>query len=324
MSMNKKCEEPRIEVNKNSVAEAANQLEPLYTLCDDSDRPDNIVSCYPKVDNVVQALAILIEVMLPGKFSPSPKDTSNFNRFLEKHLQEAWQILQPEIAKALPFRWKGADSKTKDVEEKSLEEVQAESVVVMEKFFEKLPEIRNSLVEDIRAAYNGDPAVLSYAEVKLASPGLMAIVSHRLTHELYKLDVPLVPRIMCEWTHTQTGVDLHPGAKVGKGFFIDHASGVVIGETAEIGEGVKLYQGVTLGAKSFPLNEDGNPIKHIKRHPTIEDNVVIYANATILGGKTVIGKNSTIGGNIFLMESVPENSFVAYQPPELKIKANKN
>ena len=154
---------------------------------------------------------------------------------------------------------------------------------------------------------------MSFAEVMLAYPGLLAIASHRLDHEFYKLDVPIVPRIMSEWTHTEAGVDIHPGAEIGEGFFIDHATGVVIGETTKIGRQVKLYQGVTLGAKSFPLDESGRPIKHIQRHPTVEDNVVIYANATILGGDTVIGAGSTIGGNVFLMESVPAGSFVTFK-----------
>ena len=186
--------------------------------------------------------------------------------------------------------------------------MEAENILTA--FFNALPKIRVAIIDDIQAAYNGDPAALSYAEVQLAYPGVLAIASHRLAHELYKLDVPIIPRIMSEWTHTQTGVDIHPGAKIGSGFFIDHATGVVIGETTTIGCNVKLYQGVTLGAKSFPLDETGNPIKHIQRHPTVEDDVVIYANATILGGDTVIGKGAVIGGNVFLTRSVAPGSKV--------------
>jgi len=139
----------------------------------------------------------------------------------------------------------------------------------------------------------------------------MAIVSHRISHELYKLNVPLIPRIMSEWTHQETGIDIHPGARIGQGFFIDHGTGVVIGETSVIGKNVKLYQGVTIGAKSFPLDENGNPIKNIQRHPTLEDDVVVYSNASILGGDTVIGAGSTVAGNVFLMKSVPAGSLVA-------------
>ncbi|HEY5621633.1 MAG TPA: serine O-acetyltransferase EpsC, partial [Pontiella sp.] len=171
-------------------------------------------------------------------------------------------------------------------------------------------DVRRMLIEDVKAAYNGDPAALSYAEVKLAYPGLIAITSHRIAHELYKLDVPLIPRIMSEYTHSLTGIDIHPGATIGEGFFIDHGTGVVIGETCHIGNNVKLYQGVTLGAKSFPLDEHGRPIKHIQRHPTVEDDVVVYANSTILGGDTVIGKGTTVAGNVFLMQSTPPGSLV--------------
>jgi len=178
------------------------------------------------------------------------------------------------------------------------------------------------ITEDTRAAYEGDPAALSFAEVQIAYPGLLAVVSHRIAHELYRQEVPIVPRVMSEWIHTKTGIDIHPGARIGHGFFIDHGTGVVIGETTEIGNRVKVYQGVTLGARSFPLDENGMPIKHIKRHPTVEEDVVIYSNASILGGDTVIGKGSTIGGNVFLMDSVPPHSVVAAIHPEPKVKRN--
>jgi len=207
------------------------------------------------------------------------------------------------------------------------EDVKAASFAVMAKFLERLPHVRELLVDDVQAAYDGDPAALTFAEVKLAYPGLLAITSHRLAHELYSLDVPIIPRIMSEWIHSQTGVDINPGARIGRAFFIDHATGVVIGETAEIGDNVKLYQGVTLGARSFPLDENGKPIKHIKRHPTVENNVVIYANATILGGDTVIGEGTTIGGNVFLMESVPPKHFVTSaheSEPQIIPKKGKN
>jgi serine O-acetyltransferase len=183
-----------------------------------------------------------------------------------------------------------------------------------------IPDIRTMLVEDVKAAYNGDPAALSYAEVKLAYPGLVAITSHRIAHELYKLDVPLIPRIMSEYTHSLTGIDIHPGATIGQGFFIDHGTGVVIGETSHIGNNVKIYQGVTLGAKSFPLDEHGRPIKHIQRHPTVEDGVVVYANSTILGGDTVIGKGTVVAGNVFLMQSTPPGSLVTRTDSGVTVK----
>jgi serine O-acetyltransferase len=151
-------------------------------------------------------------------------------------------------------------------------------------------------------------------------PCITAIVTHRLAHELYRLDVPIVPRIMSEVAHAETGIDIHPGAQIGRSFFIDHGTGVVIGETSAIGDHVKLYQGVTLGAKSFPVDENGFPVKDIKRHPTLEDDVVVYAGATILGGDTVVGKGSVIGANVFVSESVPAGSTVTQRHPELRVR----
>ncbi|CAM5223395.1 serine O-acetyltransferase OS=Ureibacillus acetophenoni OX=614649 GN=SAMN05877842_113109 PE=3 SV=1 [Ureibacillus acetophenoni] len=184
----------------------------------------------------------------------------------------------------------------------------------------KFPEIRRTIQTDIQAAYNGDPATTSTEEILFSYPSIIAITIHRIAHELYKSGVPIIPRIMSEYAHSQTGIDIHPGATIGDYFFIDHGTGVVIGETCTIGKNVKIYQGVTLGAKSFPLDEHGNPIKGIKRHPDIEDNVVIYAGATILGGDTKIGHDSVIGGNIWLTESVPPFSRVYQQQPTPKIK----
>ena len=174
----------------------------------------------------------------------------------------------------------------------------------------ELKEVKKLLETDAQAAYEGDPAAVSVAEVMLSYPGFEAISIYRIANMIYKKNVPLVPRIMTEYAHKNTGIDIHPGATIGPYFFIDHGTGVVIGETATIGSHVKLYQGVTLGAKSFPMGPDGNPIKGIKRHPDIGDNVVIYSGATILGGNTSIGSNSVIGGNVWLTHSVPENSKV--------------
>ena len=175
---------------------------------------------------------------------------------------------------------------------------------------ESIPELRKILTLDVKAAYEGDPAAKSYNEIIFSYPGLFAITVHRIAHILYEKDIPLIPRIMSEYAHSLTGIDIHPGAKIGKSFFIDHGTGVVIGETCIIGDNVKIYQGVTLGGKSFPKDQNGNIIRGQKRHPTIEDNVTIYAGATILGGETVIGKNSIIGGNVWITESIPPNSKV--------------
>ncbi|MCO8193319.1 serine O-acetyltransferase [Anaerofustis sp. NSJ-163] len=191
------------------------------------------------------------------------------------------------------------------------------------KFMESIPKVREYLSTDIVAAYNGDPAAMSIEEILLSYPYLEAITIQRLAHELFNLKVPLIPRIMTEYAHTKTGIDIHPGAQIGKYFFIDHATGVVIGETCVIGNNVKLYQGVTLGAKSFELDENGNPVKGVKRHPNIEDNVIIYAGVTILGGSTTVGEGSIIGGNVWLTTSVPKNSRVYNNTPDNLIEVAK-
>lgn len=181
-------------------------------------------------------------------------------------------------------------------------------------FIQSFPAIQKQVQLDLIAAYRGDPAAKSYAEIILAYPGFWAVLVYRLAHQLHINDVPFIPRIMTEYVHSKTGIDIHPGAKIGKGFFIDHGTGVVIGETCVIGDDVKIYQGVTLGALSFPRDEKGQLIKGIKRHPTIEEDVTIYAGATILGGETVIGKGSIIGGNVWLTKSVPPYSKVTNRP----------
>lgn len=175
---------------------------------------------------------------------------------------------------------------------------------------EGLESVREILETDIQAAYDGDPAATDKTEIMLAYPGFEAVSIFRIAHMIYQMKIPYIPRIMTELAHSHTGIDIHPGARIGSYFFIDHGTGVVIGETTVIGDHVKLYQGVTLGAKSFPIGPDGNPVKGIDRHPKIGNNVVIYSGATILGGDTIIGDNSTIGGNVWLTHSVPANSTI--------------
>ena len=180
-----------------------------------------------------------------------------------------------------------------------------ERAVVAQRFMERLPEIRGKLAEDVEAAYEGDPSAKGFAEIVVAFPSIRALAIHRIAHELYVLGVPLLPRIMSEYAHDRTGIDIHPGARIGRRFFIDHGTGVVIGETAEVGDRVRIYQGVTLGALSLRSGQD---LRGQKRHPTIEDDVTIYAGAKVLGGKTLIGRNSVIGGNVWLTASVPSGS----------------
>ncbi len=187
-------------------------------------------------------------------------------------------------------------------------------------FLEQLPELRHILALDVEAAYRGDPACKSLDEVIFCYPGLEAVTVYRLAHLLNDLKVPLIPRMMTEWAHRRTGIDIHPGAEIGRHFFIDHGTGAVIGETTEIGDHVKLYQGVTLGALSFPTDEEGNLVRGQKRHPTIEDRVVIYANATILGGETVIGHDAVIGSSIWVTHSVPPHTVVTLEKPKLRMR----
>lgn len=189
--------------------------------------------------------------------------------------------------------------------------------VITVQFFKKLPEIRILLNEDLRAAYRGDPAAKSYSEIILSYPGVRALGIHRLAHELTLQQVPILPRMMSELMHSRTGIDIHPGATIGRGFFIDHGTGVVIGETSVIGNNVKIYQGVTLGALSIP---DPDKIIVKKRHPTLEDEVTVYAGATILGGETVVGARSVVGSNVWLTHSVDPDTKVLFQPPELRFK----
>ncbi|MGN0853049.1 MAG: serine O-acetyltransferase EpsC [Kiritimatiellia bacterium] len=209
-----------------------------------------------------------------------------------------------DLAKEIALLMQGVDART-----------------VASQFAARLPEVARLIDTDVTAAYEGDPAATSRMEVVMAYPGLFAITVHRLAHVLYALKVPIIPRIMSELAHSKTGIDIHPGATIGERFFIDHGTGVVIGETTVIGKNVKLYQGVTLGALSFPKDErTGILMKGHKRHPNVEDNVVIYAGATILGGDTTIGHDSEIGGNVWLMDSIPPFSRVYNQTPFPRVK----
>jgi serine O-acetyltransferase len=190
---------------------------------------------------------------------------------------------------------------------------------ILLKFCKDLPEIRHLLHTDIQTAYEGDPAALSREEIILSYPCIEAIAIQRLAHRLYLVEVPIIPRMMTEWAHGRTGIDIHPGAKIGSHFFIDHGTGLVVGETCIIGNQVKLYHGVTLGARSFAKDEEGRIVKGGKRHPDVRDRVTIYPNSTILGGETIIGENSTIGANVFLMHSVPANSLVVQEASQITI-----
>lgn len=242
----------------------------------------------------------LFRLVFPGFFEENRLRSSALRYHIGERISSLTERLTKEIQKSLSGQG-AADAP----------EQEAREIVI--NFLRCLPEIRCLLQKDVQAAYEGDPAAASHEEVILAYPGLEAISIQRLAHHLYRQGVRLIPRMMTEVAHASTGIDIHPGASIGEFFFIDHGTGVVIGETSSIGEHVKIYQGVTLGARSFKKDEHGRIVKGGKRHPTIEDDVTIYAGATILGGDTVIGRGSVIGGNVWLLESVPPYTLVTYE-----------
>ncbi len=300
------------------LCETIEELGTLYRL-DNVDAPDSASLLIPSRARVVEALHCLQNVLFPGRMKAELSNDSPLASFLQEQLSRTSLLLTPEIARSLHFRWSGAYARSQGAES-TLTDAMCEANAIVSQLFRRLPYIRGKLVLDVEAAYTGDPAARTYAEIMLSYPCISAICTHRMAHELYLMDVPLVPRMMSEHAHSQTGIDIHPGATIGDSFFIDHGTGVVIGETTEIGDNVKLYQGVTLGARSFPLDEDGNPIKGIKRHPTLEHNVIVYPNASILGGETVIGHDAVIGASVWIDESVPPYSLVVPKNVEIEIK----
>jgi len=265
----------------------------------------------PSRENIFKVLNLFYEIFFPGFSGKEKIYKSTLKHFTGHILADIEILLKEEIYKALNYSCRWSDCTSEACFE------MAEKVT--EELLTTIPSIREVLKTDVAAAFEGDPAAKSLDEIILSYPFIEAIYTHRIAHELYLHNVPLIPRIMSERAHSRTGIDIHPGAGIGKYFFIDHATGVVIGETCRIGDNVKIYQGVTLGALSFPKDDKGVLIKGIKRHPTIEDNVVIYAQATILGGETVIGHDSIIGGNVWLTHSVSPHTKVLIANPELKI-----
>ncbi|MFV0391096.1 MAG: serine O-acetyltransferase EpsC [Paludibacteraceae bacterium] len=253
----------------------------------------------PSVDVIKEIIKQLRAIIFPGYFGNSDVNPENIIGHIEEHVITVNELLINQIKSGICFDNTGIDFNCNDLHKGVSDTV--------EQFITQLPELRKMLYDDAVASYNGDPSSKSVGEVIFSYPGIRAISSYRFAHALLKLDVPIIPRIITELAHSETGIDIHPGAKIGYAFMIDHGTGVVIGETAEIGDNVRIYQGVTLGAKSFPLDENGNPIKGINRHPKIGDNVIIYSNSTILGAIT-IGENTVIGGNVWVDEDVPSGS----------------
>ena len=267
----------------------------------------------PSKKIVIEVLEDLLSVLFPGYVGNTEITKANMKYVLGNILTSVYDRLTVEVEKSLKQICRKIMECPKDV-------CQRRAQVVVKNLLEKIPEIRSMLSGDIEAAYNGDPAAMSTDEVILSYPCVLAISTHRIAHELYLQAVPLIPRIMSEHVHSLTGIDIHPGAKIGKNFFIDHGTGVVIGETTEIGDNVKIYQGVTLGALSFPKDKKGRIIKGRKRHPTIGNNVIIYSGATLLGADAVISDNVVIGGNAWITQPVERNIRITIAPPEQKYK----
>jgi serine O-acetyltransferase len=259
---------------------------------------------------IESACADLMSLMFPGFRSEGLVSSEDLAETTRTSVKSLYARLKTEMCRSL-----GKVPPSQDAEAKADE--------FLESFFSELPRLRRILWTDIDAAYEGDPAAKSYEEIVLAYPALEAIAIQRMAHVLYAKNLPLIPRIMTEWAHSRTGIDIHPGAQIASHFFIDHGTGVVIGETCEIGSRVKLFHGVTLGARSFQKDEHGRIKKGGKRHPKVEDDVTIYPNSTVLGGETVIGARSTIGGNVFLVQSVPPDSLVYYEEKQLRIVPKK-
>jgi len=274
----------------------------------------------PNYEVVISAIEDLKEILYPGFRRREGLHVGNITYHVGHLVDELHDKLTTQIARALQHE----DRVVRKVEpcDRASGDYEALGQALAIDFLNRIPDLRRLLATDVQAAYDGDPACRSLDEVIFCYPGLEAITVYRLAHALHRLAVPFIPRMMTEWAHQRTGIDIHPGASIGKYFFIDHGTGVVIGETCEIGERVKLYQGVTLGALSFDTDGQGQLVRGLKRHPTIDDHVVIYANATVLGGKTTIGHHSVIGSSVWLTHGVEPHTTVILEKPKLRMRAD--
>jgi serine O-acetyltransferase len=271
----------------------------------------------PSIEAVVEIAEDLKEILYPGYRRRQNLHFGNVTYHIGDLIDSLHDRLTQQIARALRHDYRRKNHLTCSDVQPDFEAIAQEKAIA---FLSKLPTIRRVLATDVQAAYDGDPAAGGLDEIIFCYPGLEAVTIYRLSHELFRLEVPLIPRMISEWSHCKTGIDIHPGATIGPSFFIDHGTGVVIGATCNISSHVKIYQGVTLGALSFARDEQGNLVRNLKRHPTIEDHVVLYANATVLGGNTVIGRNSVIGAGASVYESVPPNTVVTLEKPSLRMR----
>jgi len=263
----------------------------------------------PNRSVIIDIVRDLKSIIFPGYFSTDTSATVFPEYYVGHRLNDIYDRLKNQIEIALLYHGEEPEEAVTHADRTTCG------------FFEQLPEIQRLLLTDVQAGFDGDPAAKSKEEIIFSYPGLFAIYVYRLAHVLYKEEIPFIPRVMSEYAHGRTGIDINPGATIGEYFFIDHGTGVVVGETTEIGNNVKLYQGVTLGALSTRM---GQQLANVKRHPTIRDNVTIYSNSTVLGGETVVGENTIIGGNTFITESIPANTKVSAKSPELVIKKPKS
>ena len=283
-----------INVLQKNVRLLSHHSQPEYEYIPKHDRP------LPSVTKINQIVDLIRAIVFPGYFGDSITNTRSLEYYIGVNFERLYQLLSQQIHFGICFK-----EQDKCVESK---ELAAELALV---FINKIPEIKRLLSTDVKATFDADPAAQNYGEVIFCYPTIKALLNHRVAHELLRLGIPILPRIISELAHSETGIDIHPGAQIGEYFSIDHGTGVVIGETSIIGNHVLLYQGVTLGAKKFTFDEEGNPI-NVPRHPIIEDNVTIYSNANVLG-RITIGEGSVIGGNVWLTTSVPPNSRVLQQ-----------
>jgi len=269
----------------------------------------------PSVDELHQIIMMMRSVLFPGYFGGSDWTIENQKYHMGALLDAVSKKLREQVLRGYCFFC--------ETQEEGCNKCSGKANDVVDSFVDVIPKIRHLLATDALAAYEGDPAARSASETIFCYPSIRALVNHRIAHELYSLGVPLIPRIISEAAHMETGIDIHPGAQVGERFFMDHGTGIVVGETSIIGNNVRLYQGVTLGAKSFPLDDKGHPIKGVPRHPVVEDDVIIYSGATILG-RITLGRGSTIGGNVWLTDSVPSDSVVVLgEQCNIEIKSKK-
>jgi serine O-acetyltransferase len=298
---------------KETLPEITEAIVATYTECSRTShlghRP------LPSREAVVEILTDLLDILYPGYWRRQNLHMGNVEYHVGDLIDRLHDSLTQQIARALRHEHECAPAR--DRQPVDLEALAQQKTVEL---LGRLPAVRLILEQDAQAAFEGDPAAKSHHEIIFCYPGLEAVSVYRVAHELLLLGVPLIPRMMTEHAHQRTGIDIHPGARIGPGFFIDHGTGVVIGETCDIGTNVKLYQGVTLGALSFPRDASGNIIRGMKRHPTLEDEVVVYANATILGGDTVIGRGAVIGSNVWLTQGVAPSTVVSLEKPSLRIK----